>query len=54
MDLTTLTKILNLPDYKVTEIISISDTQMHLRIEPRKHKPALCSGCEEIHTIRIS
>jgi len=36
MDLNTLTKILNLPDYKVTEIISITDTQMHLRIEPRK------------------
>jgi transposase len=54
MDLTTLTKILNLPDYQVTEIISISDTQMHLRIEPRKHKrkhkPALCSGCKQIHT----
>ena len=50
MDLNTLTKILNLPEYKVTEIISITDTEMHLRIEPRQHKPALCSGCGEIHT----
>jgi len=50
MDLNTLTKISNLPEYKVTEIISITDTQMHLRIEPRKQKKALCSGCGEIHT----
>ena len=50
MDLNTLTKILNLPDYKVTEIISITDTEMHLRIEPYQRKPAICSGCGEIHT----
>ena len=50
MDVNTLTKILNLPEYKVSEIISLTDTEMHLRIEPRKQKPAICSGCGEIHT----
>lgn len=50
MDVNTLTKILNLPEYKVVEIISLTATEMHLRIEPYQRKPVLCSGCGEIHT----
>jgi transposase len=50
MDVNTLTKILNLPEYKVVEIISLTDTEMHLRIEPYQKKPAICSGCGKVHT----
>ena len=49
MDLNTLTKLLNIPGYKVTEIISITEDEMHLRLEAYKRKKAVCSGCGEIH-----
>lgn len=49
MDLNTLTKLLNIPEYKVVEIISIKEEEMHLMLEPYKRKEAICSGCGEIH-----
>ena len=49
MDLNTLTKLLNIPGYKVVEIISITDEELHLRIEPYKRGKAICSGCGQVH-----
>ncbi len=49
MDLNTLTKLLNIPGYKVVEIISITEDEMHLRLEAYKRKEAVCSGCGEVH-----
>lgn len=49
MDLNTLTKLLNIPGYRVTKIISITDDEMHLRLEAYKRTKAVCSGCGEIH-----
>ncbi|MBT9131294.1 MAG: hypothetical protein DDT41_01599 [candidate division WS2 bacterium] len=49
MDLNTLTKLLNIPKYKVVEIISIKEEEMHLMLEPYKRKEPICSGCGEIH-----
>jgi transposase len=49
MDLNTLNRLLNITEYKVVEIISITDEEIHLRLEPYKRKEAICSGCGEIH-----
>ncbi len=45
-----ITKALNLPEYKITKVISTTDTEIHLRIEPYKRKKARCSACGQIHT----
>lgn len=42
-------KRLNIPEYKITEIISESETEIHLRLEPYKKKPFVCSGCGLVH-----
>ena len=42
-------KRLNIPEYKITEIISESKTEIHLRLEPYKNKPFTCSGCGQVH-----
>jgi len=49
MDINTLTKLLNIPRYKVVEIISITEDEIHLRIEPYKNKEGICSGCGKVH-----
>jgi transposase len=35
--------------YKVTEIISKTDKEIHIRVEPYKRKKAICSSCGGIH-----
>lgn len=42
-------KRLNIPVYKITEVISESETEIHLRLEPYKRKSFVCSGCEKVH-----
>lgn len=42
-------KRLNIPEYKITEIISESKAEIHLRMEPYKKKPFVCSGCGQVH-----
>ena len=49
MDLNTLTKLLNIPGYKVVEVISMTEGEMHLRLEPYKNEEGICSGCGERH-----
>jgi len=48
-----ITKALNLPEYKIREIISETDKEIHIRVEPYKRKKARCSGCGEIHAGKI-
>lgn len=45
MHLYSIRKILNIPEYKVVEIISITDTKIHIRLEPYKRKKLICSEC---------
>ena len=42
-------KLLNIPEYKVTEIISLTDKEIHIRLEPYKPKKAICSVCKRTH-----
>ena len=42
-------KQLNIPQYKITRIISENDKEIHIRLEPYKRKAFVCSGCGEVH-----
>ena len=44
-------KHLNIPQYKITEIISGNEKEVHVRLEPYKRKAFVCSGCGEVHRI---
>lgn len=45
----TLSKILNIPHYYVSEIIEITDTEIHLKLEREKDVEAVCSKCNSKH-----
>lgn len=42
-------KCLEIPGYKIREIIKETKKEIHIRIEPYKRKRFLCSGCGKIH-----
>ncbi|MBU0599386.1 transposase family protein, partial [bacterium] len=44
-----ITRTLNLPEYKIAEIISETDKEIHIRVEPYKRKGIKCGGCGEEH-----
>jgi len=48
-----ITRALNLPEYKTTEILLDTDKEIHIRVVPYKRKKARCSGCGEIHSGKI-
>ena len=41
--------LLNIPEYKIKEIISTTETEIHIRIEPYKRNKGACSGCGQKH-----
>lgn len=43
-------KIINFPEYKISEIIKITDKEIHLKLEPYKKKKFICSGCKNFHS----
>jgi transposase len=49
MDKYTIKELLNIPEYKVTKIISKNDEEIHIKVEPYKWKKVICSGCGQIH-----
>lgn len=49
MHIYTIKKIINIPEYKIIEIILINDKEIHLRLEPYKNKKAICSACGKQH-----
>jgi len=44
-------KLINIPQYKVTEIILNTEKEIHIRLEPYKRKPFICSYCGQVHKI---
>ncbi|MFZ2603851.1 MAG: ISL3 family transposase [Candidatus Omnitrophota bacterium] len=44
-------KRLNIPEYKITNILSETDKEIHIKLEPYKRKKFTCSGCGQIHRI---
>lgn len=51
MQVYTIKQALKLPGYKITELISESDSKIHLRLEPDKGKAFICSGCGKAHKV---
>lgn len=45
MQIYTIKNLLNIPEYKVVKIISNTDKEIHIGLEPYKRKKVICSGC---------
>lgn len=41
--------LLNMPEYKIKEIISKTEAEIHIRVEPYKRNKGICSGCSQKH-----
>ena len=50
MDLETIAKLLNIPNYKVARIIQINSRSIHMQVEPIDPGTPICSGCGSIHS----
>jgi transposase len=51
MRIYSIKKAIDIPEYKITEVVSESEDAIHLRLEPYKRKPFICSGCGQAHKI---
>ena len=51
MRIYSIKKRLNIPEYKITGILSETDKQIHIKLEPYKKKKFICSGCGQVHKI---
>ena len=51
MRIYSIRKGLNIPEYKITGILSETDKEIRLKLEPYKRKPFVCSGCGGVHKI---
>jgi transposase len=49
MQLYSIRKCLDIPQYKVTKVISGNDQQIHLKLEPYQRKALVCSQCGQVH-----
>ncbi len=49
MDKYTIRKILNIPEYKVAQIISQNEQEIHVQLESYKLKKFICPGCGRVH-----
>lgn len=49
MQKNTIRKILNIPEFKVTEIIREEVDAIHIRLESYKRRKSICSGCGDHH-----
>ncbi len=49
MHLHTINKLIEIPEYKATAVISVTDEEIHVRIEPHKRKAIICGDCGKIH-----
>lgn len=48
-----ITKALNLPEYKITEVLKGSEGVLYIKVEPYKRKRFVCANCKEEHTGNI-
>ncbi len=51
MRIYSIKKRLNIPEYKIAGILSETDQEIHLKLEPYKRKKFICSGCGQVHKI---
>ena len=53
MELETITKLLNIPNYTVTRIIQSTPGSLHLLVEPIDPGIPICSGCGLPHDVPV-
>lgn len=51
MRIYSIKKRLNIPEYKITDILSETAKEIHIKLEPYKKKTFICSGCGQVHKI---
>ena len=51
MQVYSIKKRLNIPEYKITAILIETDKEIHIKLEPYKRKLFVCSGCGQVHKI---
>ena len=51
MQVYSIKKRLNILEYKITAILKETDKEIHIKLEPYKRKPFVCSGCGQVHKI---
>lgn len=51
MRIYSIKKRLNIPEYKITDILSETGKDIHIKLEPYKKKKFVCSGCGQVHKI---
>ncbi len=51
MRIYSIKKRLNIPEYKIAGILSETDQEIYLKLEPYKRKKFVCSGCGQVHKI---
>lgn len=49
MHLNTINKLIDIPGYKTTAVISMTDDEIHLRLEPHKRRAIICGDCGKVH-----
>lgn len=49
MDKYTIKKLLGLEFFKVSAIVSKTEEEIHIKVEPYKRRLAICSGCGKKH-----
>jgi transposase len=49
MHLNTINKLIDIPGYKTTAILSITDDEIHVRLDPHKRRRIICGDCGEMH-----
>jgi transposase len=53
MQLDTITGLINIPDHKVTEVLTNTEHSLHLLLKPAGQNPPVCSGCGSIHSVGV-
>ena len=50
MHLNTINKLIDIPGYKTTAVISVTDDEIHVRVESHKRKAIMCGDCGKVHS----
>ena len=50
MQLDTITRLIDLPGHKVTDVLKNTEQSLHLLLKPAGQNPPVCSGCGRLHS----
>lgn len=53
MQLNTITGLINIPDHKVTQVLTNTEHSLHLLLKPAGQSSPVCSSCGSIHSVGV-